>query len=168
MIEIHKPKWEGNRIRAIGLADYRVALEGNIIEINITYRNKEGLRLYPNPFYIRKTDVVKYPPGNASGTKVYEIPISDLSTTPELNDKYVPYDIKCPKCKQVMRQSMRNLLVSYTCSTCQIKSVIQWEFKEVHAAEIEPLPEATTSEKKTDKHAIIKSSKSDGRQSTFM
>jgi predicted RNA-binding Zn-ribbon protein involved in translation (DUF1610 family) len=127
MIEIYKPKWEGNSIRRIGLADYRLRLEGNIVEINITYKTKEGLRLYPDPFYMRKTDIVHYPVENASGTKVYVVPIADLSTSPTLEHKYVEYDLDCPNCKVQMRQNMHKHTVSYKCPKCNKISPIQWE-----------------------------------------
>jgi Zn-finger nucleic acid-binding protein len=128
MIEIYKPKWEGNSIRRIGLAEYRLKLEGAIVEINITYRNKEGLRLYPDPFYMRKVDIVggHYPVENASGTKVYVIPIADLSTSPTLEHKYVEYDQECPKCKIAMRQNLHKKTVSYICPKCGEKSFIEW------------------------------------------
>jgi DNA-directed RNA polymerase subunit RPC12/RpoP len=109
------------------LADYRVVLEGSVIEVNIDYKNEEGLRLYPEPLYIRKVNVSKYPIQNASGTKVYVIPICDLSTTPDTKTKYVPYDINCPKCNKEMSQNLHGLAVSYQCSNCGTKSHLEWE-----------------------------------------
>jgi predicted RNA-binding Zn-ribbon protein involved in translation (DUF1610 family) len=135
MIEINKPKWEGNQIRRIGLADYRLRLEGNIVEINITYRNKEGLRLYPDPFYARKVDIVKYPVESASGTKVYVVPISDLSISPTLETKYVEYDFDCPSCKTQMRQNLHKNIVSYKCVKCGKSSIIEWEVDTTVATE---------------------------------
>lgn len=140
MIEIYKPKWEGNTERRIGLADYRLRLEGNIVEINITYKNKEGLRLYPDPFYIRKVDIVHYPVENASGTKVYVVPISDLSTSPTLEHKYVEYDLDCPNCKVQMKQNLHKHTVSYKCPKCNKTSPIQWE--------VDLTPIATETEKR--------------------
>lgn len=127
MIEIFKPKWEGNQQRRIGLAEYRLKLEGAIVEINITYKNKEGLRLYPDPFYIRKTDILHYPVENASGTKVYVIPIDDLSTSPTLQQKYVENDLDCYHCKVQMKQILHKHTVSYKCPKCNKISPIQWE-----------------------------------------
>ena len=129
MIEIYKPKWEGNSIRRIGLADYRLRLEGNIVEINITYKTKEGLRLYPDPFFMRKTDIVHYPVENASGTKVYVVPIADLSTSPTLEQKYVEYDLDCPNCKVQMRQNMHKHTVSYKCPKCNKRYGIRVRIK---------------------------------------
>lgn len=125
MIEIFKPKWEGNTIRRIGLAEYRLKLEGNIVEINITYKTKEGLRLYPDPLFMRKVDIVKYPVENASGTKVYVVPIADLSTSPTLDERYVNQDLQC--CGVNMRQTLHKNLVSYKCNKCGKISDIQWE-----------------------------------------
>jgi predicted RNA-binding Zn-ribbon protein involved in translation (DUF1610 family) len=144
MIEVNKPKWEGNSIRRIGLADYRLRLEGNIVEINITYRNKEGLRLYPDPFYARKVDIVKYPIENASGTKVYVVPIADLSTSPTLETKYVEHDFDCPSCKIQMRQNLHKNIVSYKCVKCGKTSNIEWEVEFIKEI-------ATENEKGVDK-----------------
>jgi len=127
VIEIYKPKWEGNSERRIGLAEYRLKLEGNIVEINITYKTKEGLRLYPDPFYIRKTDIFHYPIENASGTKVYVVPIADLSTSPTLEHKYVEHELDCPNCKVQMNQNLHKHTVSYKCPKCNKISPIQWE-----------------------------------------
>lgn len=134
MFIIHKPLWNGNRQRCVGLADYRLALEGNVVEIQIDYKSQEGLRLYPDPLYIRKTDAVKYPPQNASGTKVYVIPICNLSTTPDMGKKYVEYDLACPKCETTMRQNLSGVTVSYVCEKCGAKSAIEWEFDKPKAS----------------------------------
>jgi len=127
VIEIYRPKWEGNQQRRIGIAEYRLKLEGAIVEINITYRNKEGLRLYPDPFFMRKTDIFHYPVELASGTKVYVIPIADLSTSPTLEHKYIEYDLDCPNCKVKMKQNLHKHTVSYKCPRCNKISPIQWE-----------------------------------------
>lgn len=141
MIEVYKPLWNGNKQRCVGLADYRIALEGNIIEVNITYKTKgEGLRLYPEPFYIRKVDIVRYPPENAKGTKVYVVPICDLSTSPDMSKKYVQYDIECPDCKQKMRQNLNGLQVTYKCDKCSKVSAIEWELDKPHLTEVSVVP----------------------------
>ncbi len=127
MIEINKPKFEGNRERRIGIAEYRLKLEGAVVEINITYRTKEGLRLYPDPFYARKVDIVRYPVETASGTKVYVVPIADLSTSPTFEHKYIEYNLDCPKCKITMRQNLHKNIVSYKCNQCGYLSNIEWE-----------------------------------------
>jgi hypothetical protein len=151
MFLIHKPLWNGNKQRCVGLADYRLALEGNIVEIQIDYKSQEGLRLYPNPFYIRKVDAVKYPPQNASGTKVYVVPICNLSTTPSMDKKYVEYNLDCPKCNVDMRQNLNGIMVSYVCEKCGAVSNIEWELgkptleskpSDEPAPDTEPIPDA--------------------------
>lgn len=129
MIEIYRPKWEGNEGRRIGLAEYRLKYEGAVVEINITYKNKEGLRLYPDPFYMRKVDIVKYPVEMASGTKVYVIPIADLSPTSDCSTQYVPYEIHC--CGKSMRQKLNGIRVTYHCNKCGKQSPIEWEIEKV-------------------------------------
>lgn len=157
MIEVYRPLWKGNTERCIGLAEYRVALEGNIIEVNITYKNKEGLRLYPNPFYVRKVDVVRYPTENAKGTKVYVVPICDMSTSPDMSKKYVQYDIECKHCKQLMRQNLNGLIVTYKCEKCGTVSAIEWELRKPEptaSKTIEPEPVETTIQH-TDKQGSL-------------
>ena len=140
MFIIHKPLWNGNKQRCVGLADYRLVLEGNIVEIQIDYKSQEGLRLYPDPLYIRKTDAVKYPVQNASGTKVYVIPVCDLRTSPDMDKKYVEYDLDCPRCNVTMRQNLSGLMVSYKCEKCGAKSAIEWELDKPKVVAI-PAPE---------------------------
>jgi transposase-like protein len=76
---------------------------------------------------MRKIDIVKYPIESASGTKVYVIPIADLSTSPTLEHKYVEFDFDCPSCKTQMRQNLHKNIVSYKCTKCGKSSNIEWE-----------------------------------------
>jgi len=127
MIEIYKPLFEGKGERKIGIAEYRLKLEGAIVEINITYKTKEGLRLYPDPLFMRKVDIVKYHTELASGTKVYVVPIAELSTSPTLEHRYLEYNIDCHKCHVRMKQTLHKNIVSYKCPKCGIKSNLEWE-----------------------------------------
>lgn len=127
MIEIYKPLFEGKGERKIGIAEYRLKLEGAIVEINITYKTREGLRLYPDPFYARKVDIVRYPVELASGTKVYVVPIADLSTSPTLEHRYLEYNFDCEKCNIRMKQTLHKNIVSYHCPKCGDKLNLEWE-----------------------------------------
>ena len=183
MIEINKLR--ADKI-SVEILESRVALEGNIIEINITHKDSSGIRLYPNSFYIRKINVVKYPLDSAS-KRVFIVPISDLSNSPTMNPKYVIYDLECLKCKEVMRQTIEKLTVSYVCSKCGFKSPIQWivesatEIKYVEAKATDTKPKssgswgewrsaATKQLQVEEKSAILPSieRKSQGEQSKFM
>jgi hypothetical protein len=127
MIEINKIKT--GKANTVEILESRVALEGNIIEINITHKGIGGTRLYPNPFYIRKTNVVKYPVSNTA-KRAFIVPVCDMSSSPTMNTKYVEYDWECFKCKTLMRQTIFQLTVSYVCDTCGAKGSIQWIVEE--------------------------------------
>jgi hypothetical protein len=67
-IEILKPMYNGaSGKRELTLADYRVANEGEVVQVSIkqTYKNKKkpnyGKLIYPNLLCMRKTEVQKYP-----------------------------------------------------------------------------------------------------------
>jgi len=139
MIEIRKPLFEGKGERKIGIAEYRLKLEGAIVEINITYRTKEGLRLYPDPFYARKVDIVRYPVELASGTKVYVVPIADLSTSPTMEHQYIEYNLDCHKCNVRMKQILHKNIVSYKCPKCGDKSNLEWEVERLATEQPEKL-----------------------------
>ena len=65
--------------RCVGVADYRLRYESAKVKIEIDYiTKKERMRLYPNPLYIEKLKVVKYPVQYVQDTKLYIIPIEDL------------------------------------------------------------------------------------------
>ena len=75
--KIKNPIWNGGQ-RKVGIATYKV---GNHNEIVIESTNKDGDRIYPQPFYISGQDLKKYPPKaipNYQNIKVHEIPIKDL------------------------------------------------------------------------------------------
>jgi DNA-directed RNA polymerase subunit M/transcription elongation factor TFIIS len=137
MIEINKLKSND----MVEISESRVALEGNIIEINITHKDSSGARLYPNPFYIRKINIVKYPI-DSSGKRAFIVPISDMLGSPTMNPKYVIYDLECLKCKEIMRQTIEKLTVSYVCNKCGSKSPIQWIVES--ATEIKYIQEKAT------------------------
>jgi len=77
MINIRAPIWNGGK-RCIGIADYRLPHENSIVEIAIGYTNKEGMKIYPNKFYVDKAKLIKYPVMHVKDTKLYIIPIADL------------------------------------------------------------------------------------------
>lgn len=78
-IHIRKPIMNLEGKRSVGVADYRLKYEPMKVKIEIDYiTKKEKMRLYPNPFYIEKAKVLKYPTMYVQDTKLYIIPIEDL------------------------------------------------------------------------------------------
>lgn len=72
-IEIRSPRWKQ---RTVGVASFRV---GHHNQIDITYKNKAGERLYPEPLYasgelIKSCETQQLP----SGVLLYLVPISKL------------------------------------------------------------------------------------------
>ena len=70
--EIKEPIW---MTKSIGIASHRLKTD---LFVDILYRDKDGQRVYPNTYIIRKDAVNKYPFKILKGHKIYEIPISDL------------------------------------------------------------------------------------------
>ena len=73
--EIRTPVWGG---RKVGLATYKV---GTHNQVDISFTNSSGERIYPNSFYVSGEKIKKYPiepvKSNPS-VKLYIIPINDL------------------------------------------------------------------------------------------
>lgn len=73
--EIKSPVWGG---RKIGLATYKIAPHN---EIRITYKDRNGNRVYPLPLYISGENARKYPTQPVKSHPnviLHIIPISDL------------------------------------------------------------------------------------------
>ena len=78
-IHIRKPIMNKDGQRCVGLADYRLKYEDESVKVIIDYITKrEGMRLYPNPFYVPRSKVVKYPVQYVKDTKLYIVPIADM------------------------------------------------------------------------------------------
>jgi hypothetical protein len=88
-IDLFKPMYFGSHgNRQIGIADYRVNQEGDIVQISIkdTYKGGklEGKLIYPTLLCMPKSQVIKYPlepfVSKRTGHKVmlYKIPIADF------------------------------------------------------------------------------------------
>jgi len=72
-LEIRQPIWKYPR--SIGIAGYRIIDD---LEIEISYRNKEGEQLFPFRYFITKEKARSYPTQMVKGTLLYIIPICDL------------------------------------------------------------------------------------------
>jgi hypothetical protein len=74
-VAIRAPRWKE---RTVGVASFRV---GTHNEIDIEYKNKDGVKLYPNKLYasgelIKSCPTQKLP----SGVLLYLVPIDKLET----------------------------------------------------------------------------------------
>ncbi len=96
MIEILKPLYQGNNPaeRKIGIAEFRLRNEPEIVEINIKHprSNKHGGGfIYPGIYYISKASIAKYPL-EAVQTKhgvipMYIVPIVALKRAQPITEK---------------------------------------------------------------------------------
>lgn len=73
-IKIRTPIW---KTRSIGVAEYHFSFN-NIIEIEITYKNKQGEKIYPDIYVLSWDKASQYPIQIVKGTRLRIIPISDL------------------------------------------------------------------------------------------
>jgi len=81
-IQIREPIW---KTRSIGLAEDRLT---NITEVEITYKNRFGERIYANLYCISKSQAMKYPIQKVKGVKLRIIPIADLQAWSYSNEEY--------------------------------------------------------------------------------
>lgn len=92
-IVIHAPIFSSN---SIGIADKKIT-EDLVVEID--YTNRHGDRPYPHPFYLDKSEALKYPIKIQKGTALRIIPIPDMVELNEkslaLFDKYIGGHCEC-------------------------------------------------------------------------
>lgn len=105
-IIIHKPIWN-NGNRYVGIAEYRVTDE--IVKIIIDYKNIKGELLYPEPFYITKTELFTKPVQVVKGTRLRICRIADLNTTRIFYlDEFAPQeDMEKPARKKTIQKFMQ-------------------------------------------------------------
>lgn len=83
-IEIHHPKYNGsNGRKEVGLAEWRLKLEGVITQVKITQTYKRGKLkdklIYPTLYCMPTEKIIKYPSqivGN--NTRVFIVPLDDF------------------------------------------------------------------------------------------
>ncbi len=92
-IKIMKPIMNAGNIkkgrREIGIALNKVWQEGEIVHVDITYRRKDGSRLYPNTFAVQKNKVLKCPTKTIKGVTLAIVPIDILKPIPQNQDQVV-------------------------------------------------------------------------------
>lgn len=77
--DIREPIWNGGR-RCVGLAEFR--LKRDSIIITISYKDKYGVKLYPDKYFMSCVKAKKYPTKEVSTArgmmKLFIIPIDDF------------------------------------------------------------------------------------------
>ena len=74
-VKIRSPIWKD---RSIGVAEYHFKSIFDAIEIEITYENKQGDRIYPAVYVLSWDEVRSHPVQTVKGTALRIIPISVL------------------------------------------------------------------------------------------
>lgn len=88
LFSIKEPIWSG---RKVGLA--RDDMDTDRLEIEITWKRKDGSRLYPNKFWIPKEIAQKHPKQRVrGGVIVHIIPITALNEIKEEKTEEVTQD----------------------------------------------------------------------------
>jgi len=82
MIIIKEPIWKS---RSVGIAEYNLGM--GYSEIQISYEDKQGKRLYPETYQITKQQALNYPIQFHRGVRLRIIPIIDLHNLTEENIK---------------------------------------------------------------------------------
>ena len=70
--EIKEPVWKDN---SIGIAEFRLK---NDLLIDITYKNKNNERVFPNTYIIKNADLTNRSYQNIHGKKIYKFLINEL------------------------------------------------------------------------------------------
>ena len=73
-VKIRSPIWKN---RSIGVAEHHFN-DSDPIEIEITYKNKQGKRIYPDVYWLSWDQAGVYPTQVVKGTVLRIIPISAL------------------------------------------------------------------------------------------
>lgn len=89
-ISIRKPMMRADTgRREVGLAVDKVYLEGNLVDIEITYTRKDGSPLYVNKFVGRREDILACPQKVYKGIRLAYVPLDILKqVTPKSEPTY--------------------------------------------------------------------------------
>lgn len=75
-LEIRSPMWNGGH-RCVGIADYKLGTRAT--DIKITYKNKDGVPIYPHVYTIDTVEAKKFPTMKLKcGVNLRLIPIDSL------------------------------------------------------------------------------------------
>ncbi len=99
MIIISKPVYNGDdpKNRMIGIAEYRLLNEGQIVQIKNNKKLKTGQFVYPNIYEMSKHEISKYPRDTVGHNKVvcYMVPIRELKIRSAIMNP-CPVTVVCP------------------------------------------------------------------------
>ena len=76
LCKIREPIWDNGHLK-IGVGEYWFA-NRDILPIRITWKNSNGVRHFPNKYYITKEKAFSYPVMEIKGIKLRIIPVLDL------------------------------------------------------------------------------------------
>ena len=82
LVKIKEPIWKN---RSVGVAKDKITED---LEIEILYKDKFGNRVFPNPYSITKSEVLKYPTMTIKNKILHIIPIEDMRENEGFNYKY--------------------------------------------------------------------------------
>lgn len=75
-LKIKEPIW---KTQSIGIAAFRAIDD---LEITINYKDRYGNKVFPQTYYIKKEEIIKYPISYCGKVKLHIVPIKEL-----LNEK---------------------------------------------------------------------------------
>ena len=79
MIQIWKPLMRADTgRREVGLAIHKVMMERETVQVQITYRRKDGSLIYPNIFEIQRSKLVGYPESVIKGVRIVKVPLDQF------------------------------------------------------------------------------------------
>jgi hypothetical protein len=79
MIRLWKPEMHADTGKQIvGLAIYKIMLEREIVQIEFTYRRKNGSLFFPNIFEMARSKMAVYPEEVVKGIRLKKIPLADF------------------------------------------------------------------------------------------
>ena len=79
-LDIKVPIWS---TESIGISSKLVQADNVMIEITISYKDKDGNQPYPHRYYTKTNLVREYPTQMRKGTELHIVPIADLHAVEE-------------------------------------------------------------------------------------
>lgn len=65
--------------RLVGLAAHKLLQEPPIVDVMIDYVKKDGTKLYPNLFKVKRSEALKYQAMVIKGVKIHYVPIDVMT-----------------------------------------------------------------------------------------
>jgi hypothetical protein len=77
MVTIRKPMWNGGR-RMVGIAERFTRYGGDTLKVEITYKDRKGWRIYPRPFVVSMSVVLRCQRQTTSGCPLFLVPLEAM------------------------------------------------------------------------------------------